>query len=55
MLVNSEDPNKDIREKALKHLYELSLKTIGEIPQLTELTEEQKKYVKKMMRGWTCE
>ena len=52
MLVNSEDTNKSIREKSLKRLYELSLKTIGEIPQLDEPTKEQQKWVDRMMRGY---
>ena len=37
----------ETKEYHLKRLYELSLKSIGEIPQLDELTEEQKQWVKK--------
>jgi hypothetical protein len=46
MLINVQDINKDTREKALKRLLELSLKTIGEIPQLDELNEEQEEWTK---------
>ena len=46
MLVNSEDTNKFTREKTLKRLYELSLKTIGVIPQLEEPNYEQKQFIK---------
>ena len=37
----------EIKEFHLKRLYELSLKSIGEIPQLDELNSEQKQWVKK--------
>lgn len=46
MLVNSKDINKHTREKALKKLEELSIKSIGEIPQLEELNEEQVEWIK---------
>ena len=35
----------------LKRLHELSLKSIGEIPQLDQLTEEQQEYVDRKMRN----
>ena len=47
MLVNGQDINKPIREKFLKRIYELSLKSIGEIPQLEDPTEEQKQFLKR--------
>ena len=34
------------KEEHLKRLYELSLKTIGEIPQLEEPNHEQKRWIK---------
>ena len=49
------DP-KAIKEHHLKRLHELSIKSIGEIPQLDQLTEEQKEYVDRKMynssRNW---
>jgi len=50
VLVNDEDTNKFNREKALKRLYELSLKSIGEIPQLEEPNEEQLSWSKNTMK-----
>ena len=47
MLVNGQDTNKPIREKFLKRIYELSLKSIGETPQLEVPTEEQKQFLKR--------
>lgn len=44
------DP-REIKEHHLKRLQELSLKTIGEIPELDQLTEEQKEYVDRKMRN----
>lgn len=37
----------EIKEYHLKRLYELSLKSLGEIPKLDELTEEQNQWIKK--------
>jgi len=37
---------REIKEYHLKKLEELSLKSIGEIPQLDELTEEQEHWIK---------
>ena len=47
--------DQELREFHRKKLYEMSLKTIGEIPILEEPTEEQKRFVRKELRGWTCE
>lgn len=53
MLVNGVDTNKLIVEKFLKRLEQLSLRTIGEIPQLEELNEEQAFWTKSRMKwGW---
>jgi hypothetical protein len=46
VLVNGQASNKDIREKFLKRICQLSLKTIGEIPQLDEPSFEQKQFLK---------
>lgn len=51
MLIDSVDTNKLIAEKFLKRLYELSIKSIGKIPQLEEPNQEQKDWIKRRMRG----
>jgi hypothetical protein len=38
--------DEEIKEYHLKRLYELSLKSIGKKPELEELTDEQKEWVK---------
>jgi hypothetical protein len=43
-LITNDD---EIKEYHRKKLLELSLKSIGEIPELEELTDEQKEWVKK--------
>jgi hypothetical protein len=40
-----------IKEYHLKRLYELSLKSLGEIPLLDELSFEQEEWFKKKMKG----
>jgi hypothetical protein len=39
------------KEYHLKKLSELSLKSLGEIPRLEELTEEQRQWIEGRMRG----
>lgn len=39
------------REYHLKKLYQLSLKSLGQIPQLDEPTKEQNQWVERRMRG----
>jgi hypothetical protein len=41
----------ETKEYHLKKLYELSLKSLGEIPQLNEPTEEQTEWAKRKLRG----
>ena len=43
--------DKEIRDYHLKRLYDLSLKTLGDIPQLEELTEEQEEWFERRMKG----
>lgn len=45
----------ETRQYHRKKLYELSLKSLGKIPQLDEPTDEQKRWVKHRMNGpaWT--
>jgi hypothetical protein len=47
--------DKETKEYHLKKLYELSLKSIGEIPELVELTYEQEQWVQKRFKApdWT--
>ena len=46
--------DEEIKEAHRKKLLELSLKSIGRIPQLDEPTEEQVLWInKKMKRGWS--
>ena len=47
--------DEEIREFHRKRLYEMSLKSANKPPILVEPTEEQKQFVKKIMKGWTCE
>ena len=43
----------DFKNFALKRLYELSLKSLGEIPQLDEPNKEQTEWTKnRMKRRW---
>lgn len=51
MLDSQQDYKKVSIEKHLKRLEELSLKSLGEIPQLDEPTFEQKEFVVRMMKG----
>jgi hypothetical protein len=54
LLVIDEGPNKLVREKALKHLQELCLKSIKElrdIPELEEPTYDQKAWFVRRMKG----
>jgi hypothetical protein len=45
----------EIKEYHRKKRYELSLKSLGEIPQLEEPTDEQKEWVLRRLKGpaWT--
>ena len=45
------DKNEEIRQYYRKRLYEKSLKSIGEIPQLGEPSFEQKEYFVKKMKS----
>ena len=54
MIDTREDIKNFTREKFLKRLYELSLKSIGEIPQVEEPDYYQKAwFVRKMKRTFT--
>lgn len=48
-----EHKNDETREYHIKKLYELSLKSLGEIPQLDEPTDEQSLWVNRRMRAST--
>jgi len=54
-MLSTEQINKsnvdEIKEYHLMKLYELSLKSIGEIPQLDDPTEEQKEWIDRRMKG----
>lgn len=43
--------DKEISDYHLKRLYKLSLKILGDIPQLDELTEEQEEWFERRMKG----
>ena len=45
------DDDQAIKERHLKRLKELSEKSLGQVPQLDEPTEEQNEWVKRKMRG----
>jgi hypothetical protein len=54
-MISTEQVNKinedETREYHLKKLFELSLKSIGEIPQLEEPNQEQKEWFERRMKG----
>jgi len=49
-------PNDEKRKYHLKNLYQLSIKSLGEIPQLDEPTDEQKEWINRRIhdsaRSW---
>lgn len=51
MLVNGIDTNKSTREKFLKRLEYLSLKSLGQIPTLDEPNQEQAEWSKNRMKS----
>lgn len=53
MFIDGVDTYKVTREKWLKKLYELSLKSLGEIPQLQDPTREQKEWVIRQLKRGT--
>ena len=50
-VITHKDKDDEIRAYHRKRLAELSEKSIGEIPQLVEPTNEQNQWVKRKMRG----
>jgi hypothetical protein len=51
MVISEQDINNFTVEKARKRIQELSLKSIGEIPQLEEPNQEQKEWVIRKIKG----
>ena len=49
--VIAELQNEETRRYHLRKLYELSLKSLGQIPLLDELTEEQEAWVQRRIRN----
>jgi hypothetical protein len=43
--------DEQIKQEHLKHLEQLALSHIGDIPQLGEPTDEQKEWIKRRMKG----
>ena len=49
--VRTKQTDHEIKESHLKRLEKLSIKSIGEIPQLEEPTDEQQKWINRRIRA----